>query len=102
MIPWVTMCVYHWSRRLPLSSHQCAAKLLGVRDPKAAYNRLDFKAWKDGLDMELRESGLPGAIQMLTREMVDRARIKALLNETDTITKHLKELRVVQGCVALP
>ena len=51
--------------------------------------------------MELHASGLPGAIQELTREMVDRARIKALRSETDTVTKHLKELRSVQGCVPL-
>jgi hypothetical protein len=40
----------------------------------------------------------------LTREMVDRARIKALLSETDTITKHLKDLRMYKGmyyfCIA--
>ena len=95
------MCVYHWSRRLPLSSHQCAAKLLGVRDPEAAYDRLSLQRWKDGLELELHASGLPNAIQELTREMVNRARIKALLSEADTISKHLKELRGVQGCVPL-
>jgi hypothetical protein len=49
--------------------------------------------------MELHDSGLPSAIQELTVELVDRARIKALLSEADTITKHLKELRSVQGYV---
>ena len=95
------MCVDHRSQRLALSCHQCAAKLLGVQDPKAAYDRLSFQTWMDGIDMELHASGLPGAIQELTREMVDRARIKALLNETGIITKYLKELRVLQGCVPL-
>lgn len=95
------MCVDHCSQRLVLSSHQCAAKILGIGDPKAAYKRFDFRTWKDKLERELHASGLPGAIQELTREMVDRARIKALLSETDTITKHLKELRSVQGYVPL-
>jgi hypothetical protein len=49
--------------------------------------------------MELHDSGLPDAIQQLTKEMIARARIKALLSETDTITKHLKELKNVQGYV---
>ena len=95
------MCVDHPSRKLALSNHQCAAKILGVRDPKAAYDRLNFKEWKEGLDLALNASGLPNAIQELTSEMVDRAWIKALHSETDTITKHLKELKGVQGCVPL-
>ena len=95
------MCVDRPSRKLALSSHQCAAKLLGVRDTKATYDRLNFNAWKDAVNWELHASGLPNAIQSLTSEMVDRARIMALLSETDTITMHLKELRSVHGCVLL-
>ena len=49
--------------------------------------------------MELQASGLPSAIQTLTREMVDRARVKALLSETDIIAKHLKDMRSVQAYV---
>ena len=48
--------------------------------------------------MELHDSGFPGAIHELTKEMVDCTQIKALLSKTDTITKHLKVLRSVQGC----
>ena len=51
--------------------------------------------------MELSTSGLPDAIHKLTSEMVDHARIKALLSETDTIAKHFKEFRSVQRCVPL-
>ncbi len=96
---WVIMCVDHCTQRLALSSHQCAAKILGVGDPKAAYTRFDFQTWKVKLEMELHASGLPGTIQELTREIVDRARIKAFLSETDTVIRHLKELKSVQGCV---
>ena len=74
-------------------------EILGSGDPKAAYERFDFRTWKNKLEKELAASGLPGAIQTLTREMVGRARIKALLSETDTITKHLKDMRSVHGCV---
>ena len=81
--------------------HQCAAKLLGVRDPEAAYGRLSFQAWRNGLELELHASGLPAAIQELTKGMVDRARIKALLSETNAITMHLRELRSVHECVPL-
>ena len=76
---------------------QFAAKFLGLREPKAVYDRLSFRAWKEVLDLELHASGLPGAIQELIIEMGDRARIRALLSETDTITKYFKELRSVQG-----
>ena len=95
------MCVDHCSQRLALSSHQFAAKLLGLREPKVVYDRLSFQTWKDVLNRELHASGLLNAIQELTIEMGDHARIKALLSEMDTITKHLKELRSVQGCVPL-
>ena len=96
---WVIKCVDRRSQGLALSNHQCAAKILGVGDPKAAYERFDFRTWKNKLEKELAASGLPDAIQTLTREMVDRARVKALLSETDTITKHLKDMRSVHGCV---
>jgi len=93
------MCVDHGLQRLVLSSHQCAAKILGVGDPEAAYKRFSFQTWKNKLEREFHASGLPGAIQELAREMVDRPRIQALLSEADTITKYLKELRIVQGYV---
>ena len=93
------MCVNHPSKKLTLSSHQCAAKLLGTRDPKLAYDQLNLEEWKHALNSELHASGLSNAIQKLTSEAVDRARVMALLRETDTITMHLKELRRVHGCV---
>ena len=89
------------SQGLVLSSHQFAAKYLGLREPEAVYDRLSFTVWKEELERELHASGLPDAIQELIIEMGDRARIRALLNETDTITKYFKELRSVQGCVPL-
>ena len=95
------MYVNHPSKKLALSSDQCVAKLLGARDPKAAYARLSYNEWKDSLDSELHASGLSNAIRELTGEMLDRARVMGLLSETDTITTYLKELRSVQGCVPL-
>ena len=86
---------------LLLSCHQCAAKLLGTRDPKLAYDQLNLEEWNHALNSELHASGLSNAIQKLTSEMDDRARIMALLSEADTVTKHLKGLRSVQGCVPL-
>ena len=96
------MCVDHYlQKRLALNRHQCAARILGVGDPQSVYQRFDHPTWMNKLNMELLDSGLPGAIHALTKEIVDRGRIKALLSETDTITKYIKELRSVQGCVPL-
>ena len=78
---------------------QCAAKILGVGDPKATYGRFDIQIWRDKLQVELRASGLPGAIQKLTKEMVDSARINALLREADTIIRQLREMSNVQEYV---
>ena len=96
---WVIMCVDHCLQRPALSSVQCAAKILGVGNPRATYDRFNIQTWRRKLEEELEYSGLPGAIQELTSEMVDRARIKALFSETNIIAKQFKDMRHVQGCV---
>jgi len=72
-----------------------------VGDPQATYGRFDTQTWRDKLQAELRASGLPGAIQKLTKEMVDSARINALLSEADTIIKQLREMSNVQEYVLI-
>ena len=51
------------------------------------------------LKRELKDSGLPAAIQTLTRDMVDRARTNALLNEADGIIRQLRQISSAQECV---
>ena len=70
-----------------------------MEDPQATYGRFDIQTWRDKLQEELRASGLPGAIQTLTKEMVDSARINALLREADTIIRQLREMSNVQEYV---
>ena len=78
---------------------QCAAKILGAEDPRATYNRFDNPTWRGKLYAELRAGGLSGGIQRLTKEIVDIARATALLNEADTVTRHVREMRIVYECV---
>jgi len=78
---------------------QCAAKILGVGDPRSTYDRFDIQTWRDKLQAEHRDSGLPGAIQKLTKEMVDSARINALLSEADAIIRQLRKMSNIQECV---
>ena len=68
-------------------------------NPRAAYGHFDIQTWRDKLQTELRASGLPGAIQKLTKEMVDSARINALLREAETIIRQLREIGNVQEYV---
>jgi hypothetical protein len=70
-----------------------------VGDPRATYHRFDIQVWRNKLSAELQTSGLPGAIQKLTKEMVDSARINALLSEADTIIRQLREMSNVQEYV---
>ena len=95
------MYVYHYSQWPALNSHQCAAKILGEKDPQAAYDRIDTQMWRDKLQVELRASGLPVDIQRLTKKMVDSARVNALLSEADTVIRQLQEMRTVYECVLL-
>ena len=93
------MYVDHYFQQPALNSLQCAAKILGVGDPEAVYDRFTLRIWQDKLQAELRASHLPEAIQKLTREMVDCARISTLLREADTIIKQLREMSNVQEYV---
>jgi len=70
-----------------------------VGDPEPTYGRSSIQTWQDKLQEELRASGLPGAIQKLTKEMVDSARINALLREADTIVRQVREMSNVQEYV---
>jgi hypothetical protein len=73
-----------------------------VGDPRATYHRFDIQGWRDKISAELQASGLPDAIQKLTKEMVDSARINALLSEADTIIRQLRDLSNVQEYVLSP
>ena len=70
-----------------------------MQDPKAVYGRFDIQIWRDKLQGELHASGLPGAIQKLTKEMVDSIQINALLREADAIVRKLREMSKVQEYV---
>jgi len=78
---------------------QCAAKILGEGDPDSTYGRFSIQIWQDRLQAVLRASGLPGAIQKLTKELVDNGRISALLREADTIVRLLQEMSNFQEYV---
>ena len=78
---------------------QCAAKILGVEDSRATYNRIDIQMWRDKLQAEIRASGLSGDIRRLTKEMVESARVNTLLSEADTVVRQLREMRIVYECV---
>ena len=88
-----------YSQQPALNAVQCAAKILGVGDPRATYSRLDSQTWRDKLQAEYRASGLPRAIQKLTKEMVDSAPINGLLGEANSIVSQLREIRNVQEYV---
>ena len=70
-----------------------------MRDPRASYGLFDIETWRDALQAELRDSGLPGAIQKLTKEMGEGARINALLREADMLIRQLRKMSSVQEYV---
>ena len=57
--------------------------------------------WRDKLEAEFSASGLPAAIQKLTEEMVNTARVKTLLGKADTVIRQLREMSNVYECVRL-
>jgi len=70
-----------------------------VGAPESTYRQFSTQTWQDELQEELRASGLPGAIQKLTKEIVESGRISALLREADTIVRQLREMSYVQEYV---
>ena len=71
-----------------------------MRKPSATYNRFDTQMWQDRLKAELRASGLPEAIEKLTK-LVGTTRVNALLSEADTVIKQLRKMRIVYEYVLL-
>jgi hypothetical protein len=80
---------------------QCASKILGVENPRTTYNRFSFQTWRDKIQAELRASGLPETIQWLTREIFNRAWVQERPSKAGTLTRQLREMRNVYGCVLL-
>ena len=70
-----------------------------MENPKASYGLFNTHAWQATLQAELRDSGLPGAIQKLTTEMGESARINGVLREADTIIRQLRKMSSVQEYV---
>jgi hypothetical protein len=61
---------------------------------------IDDATWVDELQKELEYSRLPPAIQGLTRDMVDNARVNALILEAGHIIKKLRNMSRMEKCVA--
>jgi len=56
-----------------------------MKDPQTTHDQFSIQVWCDKLQVELHASGLPRALQSLTKEMIDSARVNALLSEADTV-----------------
>jgi hypothetical protein len=75
---------------------QCAEKILGTGQPEETYTRMSASMWRTKLEANLRESGLPSAIDKLTREMVDQAKQRAFLSESLGVCKQLRKMSAAQ------
>ncbi|CCA76328.1 hypothetical protein PIIN_11894 [Serendipita indica DSM 11827] len=85
-----------WDPKRKKVSHPCAEKILGVSRPKENYERMPTEFWKAELEREMKESGLPDAIQKLAREMVDQAKQRALIQECQAVCKQLRKMITAQ------
>ena len=72
-------------------------KLLGLANTKFNYSTIDDRTWQSQLRAELERSGLPQAIDKVTRKLVDDARKDALVWEADSIIRKLKAMSNIQG-----
>jgi hypothetical protein len=52
--------------------------------------------WQAKLEAELKASGLPEAINKLTRELVDQAKRRAFLFESDSVCKQIRKMSQTQ------
>ena len=67
--------------------------------PEDAYGHFTSQTWQEALQKELHNSGLPGAIDKLTKDLAESARINALLREADTIVRQLRKMSNVHEYV---
>ena len=72
---------------------------MGTGQPEDTYNRMSRDTWRGKLQTNLVESGLPNAINKLTREMVDQAKQRAFLLESIGVCKQLKKMSAAQEYV---
>ena len=93
--------VFDSHRSLSDSLVQCAEKILGVGQPQENFNLMSPKLWRAKLEREMSGSGLPDAIQKLTREMVDQAKQRALMQECEAVCKQLRKMSAAQEYVWL-
>ena len=70
-------------------------------NPKASYGLFDIHTWQATLEAELRDSGLPRAVQKLTTEIGESARANpvAVLRDADTIIRQLQKMSSAQEYV---
>ncbi|KAG8824093.1 hypothetical protein FRC19_002548 [Serendipita sp. 401] len=85
-----------WDSNRKKVAHACAEKILGTGQPKENYDRMSEQLWRDKLDWEMKESGLPAAIKKLSREMVDQAKQRAFLMESEGIRRQLRKILSAQ------
>ncbi|KIM23876.1 hypothetical protein M408DRAFT_332078, partial [Serendipita vermifera MAFF 305830] len=85
-----------WDKNKKQVEYPCAEKILGTGQPEETYNRMSPETWRAKLEINLSESGLPDAINKLTREMVDQAKQRAFLSESIAVCKQLKKMSAAQ------
>ncbi|KIM23880.1 hypothetical protein M408DRAFT_332082 [Serendipita vermifera MAFF 305830] len=83
-----------WDKQRKKVEYPCAEKILGTGRPKETYDRLSTKTWREELEHNLEESGLPSAINKLTSEMVDQAKQRAYFTEAVAIHKQLRKMNL--------
>jgi len=84
-ILWVIMYIDYCSQWLALNNRPVRRQNSRVKDPRTTYDQFSIQVWRDKLQAELRASDLPRALQRLTKEMIDSARVNALLSKADTV-----------------
>ena len=84
-------------KALIVLSLQCTSKILGQGKPQFVYNQYDKRGWKEKVEEQLDNSGLPHVIYELTRELVDRGRKTALTSETAEAIRLVREMRKKKG-----
>ena len=65
--------------------------------PEVVYNQYDQRGWRDKVEEQLENSGLPQVIHKLTRELFDRDRKTAPTSERAEAIRLVRELRKKEG-----
>jgi hypothetical protein len=75
---------------------QCVTAILGATNPSDTYKVFNAQTWRNSVERQWNDSGLPNALRRLTSDLVAKAKQRVLLEEGIQFQKQLHKIIINQ------